>query len=209
MRTIVRLTIIMVPFAAMLPARSVQAQTDSARTNRADSISTLGLGFQFSSSGLFLISWQSPEQNSRSCRIEPMVGFTYSASNISSASVTTAALTIGLGYYLRWRMPIPFTGLFFSVGPRVLVTGYKSATEQIYHQDSAVTVTRQYMITSLALVAGPEYAIDEAEHFTVSGLVSLSASIQGHAKYDPPGGSSAWSFNLLTGTGIVLRYYFK
>src|SRR5439155_11651607 len=92
-----------------------------------------GLGFQLSSSPLFLLSWKGADQNAygRSWRVEPMIGFSYYAqeSAYDNSSNTTAALTLGLGYYLRWKVRHPFDNIYFTIGPRVLVTGTRMSYE--------------------------------------------------------------------------------
>ena len=175
--------------------------------------SKFGLGFQISSSPLFLFSWQSPTLNpyGRAWRIEPLIGFTY-GDNEGSAnnSNISESLTLGLGCSLLWRVRYPFDNLYFSFGPRVTITGYKT-TSQYSYPDTQYTQKSQYLSTTLSLLAGPEYKIDDGRdaHFTIAGFLSIGATIRGRTKYDPPGNLSSWSLNIATGTGIVLRYYFK
>ncbi|GEM_PF-4008844 len=170
--------------------------------------SKMGLGFQFSGSSLLLISWQSPDLNSygRAWRIEPMIGFTSSDNEVNSNDYSTSmSLTLGLGAYLHWRVRYPFDNLYFTAGPRVTVTGYRSTYEYTY---DTIKHSSQYLSTSLALIAGPEYALDSKEHFSIAGFISYAATIRGRAKYEPATTTSAWNFSTATSTGIVLRYYF-
>lgn len=169
-----------------------------------------GMGVQVASSPLLLFSWQGADENpyGRSWRIEPMIGFTYSDNETNPSYFNTSmSLTLGLGYYLRWRVRYPFDNLYFTMGPRATVTGYKTRQE---YQNANFVATSQYLSTNLSLLAGPEYAIDGHEaHFTVAGYFSLGAGIRSRVKFDPSGSNSPWSFSITTGTGIMLRYYFK
>ncbi|MDP4200197.1 MAG: hypothetical protein Q8922_08935 [Bacteroidota bacterium] len=186
----------------LLPAVSSFGQ--SSDFMQRDSRWMFGLGYQLSGSNLFLLSWQSPDQNhyGRSWRIEPMIGGGYS-DNLSSYYSISSSLTLGLGAYLRWRVRAPFDDLYFQMGPRVSVTGNRST--------SSGDFSSQYLTTSLSFLLGPEYEIDKwQQHMSIAGFLSLGGSIRGWAKESPSDYSpSSWSFNLATGTGIVVRYYFE
>ena len=174
----------------------------------------LGMGFQLSGSNLFLLSWQSPDQNhyGQSWRIEPMIGGSYSYNESSYPSISES-VTLGLGVYRRWRVRAPFDDLYFLMGPRVTVSASRQSYQYQPYPDSLPLVTRssQNLATSLGFLLGPEYEIDKwQQHFSIAGFIILTASIVGRAQESPNDWSpSSWSFNLVTGTGIVLRYYFR
>lgn len=154
----------------------------------------LGLGFYLSGSNLLLVSWQSPDLNAygRSWRIEPIIGGSYSRTESYSTS-TSASLTLGVGTQLRWRVRAPFNGLYFTMGPRAIVTGY--------YFGSIIT---ERLSTSLGFLFGPEYSTNFwGQDFNVAGYASLTGTINGRSQ-----SGSAWGLNIATGTGIILRYYF-
>jgi hypothetical protein len=153
-----------------------------------------GMGFQFSTSSLVLLSWQTADENGygRCWQIEPMFGGAYTASDYSTIS-TNAAVTVGVGAYRRWRVRAPYNDIYFMMGPRLFVSGAYSG------------VNTERLTTSLGFLAGPEYSFDKwAPHFSIAGFAAVTGSVSGRSKSGLP-----WSANVATSTGIVLRYYVR
>ena len=173
-----------------------------------------GMGVQVaSSSNLFLFSWQGKDMNSygRSWRIEPMIGFSSTDNETPNYHSTSESLTLGLGYYLCWRVRAPFDNLFFSMGPRALITGYRSSSSNNYSSSVSSSGALQHLSSNLSFLIGPEYALDKwgLQDFIISGFFSYGAAITGYSHHSGYATAGSWSLTTSTSAGIVLRYYFE
>ncbi len=199
----------------LIIAESLHAQ-NSDRGAYGNDQSMFGMGVQIASTTSLLFSWQSADQNAygRSWRLEPMIGFSSSDNEYSGTSNTVSeTLTLGLGAYMRWKVRAPFDNLYFTMGPRAMVTAYSTSTGAESYVNDTLQYFRekqQHWSSNLSIVAGPEYAIDQwSQHFSVAGYFSAGATITGRTKIiGGPPTSSTWSLTTTTGTGIILRYYF-
>jgi hypothetical protein len=193
------------------------AQSDFAPSSW--SFPKFGIGVQVASTTSLLFSWQSAESRKpgqdwpgRTWRVEPSIAFSSSDNEDGSYHSVSESMTIGLGCYMRWCVRPPFNDLFFSMGPRLTVTGTTgTSTQNEFITDSTtgvLTTFSSHFATNLSFLAGPEY--DFSKDFSIAGFFSLGATITGRTKYSgylvPP--SSGWSLTTTTGTGIILRFYF-
>ena len=205
-------------FAFYFSISPLYAQTDI-HTDPYWSYSKFGMGVQVASTTSLLFSWQSAESRApaqdwpgRSWRIEPSIAFSSSDNEEGSYHSISESISIGLGCYMRWCVRPPFNDLFFSMGPRLTVTGTTGTATQnesvTDSTNSVISTSSSHFATNLSFLAGPEY--DLWRDFSIAGYFSVGATITGRTKYTgyPNVLSSGWSLTTTTGTGIILRYYF-